>query len=313
MPLAMAERESLKSCTYSPIIERMIANTTETPIVDETNVYQEAKPANKPYLKEIMDDVMLPGSRVIGREHLLELHELAQRKKHCLILLEHYSNFDLPCFVELVERCGEEYQRAAQSIVAVAGVKLNAESKLVLAFTEIFTRVVLYPPRGITSILDPRQRHDADMRRARTNLAAMKMLNTLRKEGRMVLLFPTGTRYRPWDPATARGLKETDTYLKFYTHMVLVSINGNCLLPNKAGPMDEDFPVKDVMIYTVSPVIRCSEFRRKALKNRQDDEDAKQHVADSVMAALKRLHDRTEKARQRLLAEQGLGQPGANA
>ncbi len=41
--------------------------------------------------------------------------------------------------------------------------------------------------------------------------------------------------------------------------------------------MDEDFPTKDVMIYTVSPVRKCSEFRRRALKGREHDEDPKQH------------------------------------
>ena len=49
--------------------------------------------------------------------------------------------------------------------------------------------------------------------------------------------------------------------------------------------MDEDYPTKDLMIYTVSPVRRCSEFRRHALKGREHDEEPKQHVADSVMAA----------------------------
>ena len=133
----------------------------------------------------------------------------------------------------------------------------------------------------------------------------MKMLRNLRKEGRLILVFPSGTRYRPWDPSTARGLKEIDTYLKFYSYMVLVSINGNTLVPNPRAGMDEDYPVEDLMIYTVSPVRRCSEFRRQALKGRDHDEDPKQHVADNVMAALRGLHDRTEKSRLQLLAELG--------
>jgi glycerol-3-phosphate O-acyltransferase len=309
----MSERAILKSGKYAPLIERMITNATEAPIVTEANVYQEGKPANKPLLKQIVDDLMLPGSRIIGKEHLLQLHELAQKKKHCLIMLEHFSNFDLPCFCELIERCGGEYQKVADSIVAVAGVKLNEESRFTLAFTEVFTRVVMFPPRGLKAILNPLERSDADRRRARLNLAAMKMLNTLRKEGRLVLLFPTGTRYRPWDPSTARGLKEMDSYLKFYSHMVLVSINGNTLLPCESGAMDSDYPEKDVMIYTVSAVRRCSEFRRKAMKGREHDEDPKQHVADSIMAALKAMHDRTELARRRLLDEMGRAGPATAA
>jgi glycerol-3-phosphate O-acyltransferase len=226
--------------------------------------------------------------------------------------MEHYSNFDIPCFYELLERGTEEMQRVAESIVSVAGVKLNETSKLVLAFTEIFTRVVLYPARSFGSITDPRQLREAEKRRARINIAAMKMLNALRKQGRLILVFPSGTRYRPWDPSTGRGLREMDTYLKFYSYVVTVAVNGNCLLPNPNDCMDEDFVARDVMIYTVSPVRKTSEFRREALRGRSHIEDPKQHVADNVMASLRRLHDRTELARLRLLAEQGLGTGGEN-
>jgi glycerol-3-phosphate O-acyltransferase len=296
-------KEALNKSKYAGIIEKMIANSTGAPVVTEKNVYQVSKPANKPLVREIVQDLLLPGSRIIGRENLLELHRLAQRKKPCLILMEHYSNFDIPCIYELLERCGDEYRDVADSIVSVAGVKLNEESKLVLAFTEVFTRVVLYPGRGIDAIANEKERHEAEKRRARINIAAMKRLMALRKDGKIILLFPSGTRYRPWDPSTAHGLKEVDTYLKFYSRMVFIAVNGNTLVPNPSGAMDEDFPTEDVMIYTVSQVRKCSEFRRRALKSREHDADPKQHVADSVMAALASLHARTEKARLRLFAE----------
>ena len=301
----MSDLVALNQSKFVPLIDRMIANSTEAPVVTEENVFQTGRPANKPYLKEIMEDLLLPGSRLIGRQNLLALHELARRKKPCLILMEHYSNFDIPCFYELLDRAGQEYREAADAIVSVAGVKLNEESRLVLAFTEVFTRVVLFPARGLEAIRDARERHAAEKRRAKLNIAAMKMLRNLRKEGRLILVFPSGTRYRPWDPSTAKGLKEIDTYLKFYSYMVLISINGNTLVPNPAGGMDEDYPVKDLMVYTVSPVRRCSEFRRRTLKGREHGEDPKQIVADGVMAALRAQHDRTEKSRLELLQEQG--------
>ncbi len=302
----MSDLVALNQSKFVPLIDRMIANSTEAPVVTEENVFQTGRPANKPYLKEIMDDLLLPGSRLIGRQNLLALHELARRKKPCLILMEHYSKFDIPCFYELLDRAGPEYREAADAVVSVAGVKLNEESKLVLAFTEVFTRVVLFPARGLEAIRDARERHAAEKRRAKLNIAAMKMLRNLRKEGRLILVFPSGTRYRPWDPSTAKGLKEIDTYLKFYSYMVLVSINGNTLVPNPAsGGMEEDYPVKDLMVYTVSPVRRCSEFRRRALKGRDHDEDPKQIVADAVMTALRAQHDRTETSRRELLREQG--------
>jgi hypothetical protein len=301
----MEQEWTLNRGKYAEIISQMMRNSTGAPVVTEDNVYQQGTLANKPLMQEIMRDLLLPGSRIIGKENLLELHRLAQRKKHCLVLMEHYSNMDLPCFIELLERLGKEYEEIANSVVAVAGVKLNEESRLVLAFTEIYTRVVLYPSRGIEGIQDTKERHEAQKRRMRINIAALKMLNALRRQGKLILVFPSGTRYRPWDPSTAKGLKEIDTYLKFYSHMVTIAINGNTLLPNPNGSMEEDFPHRDVMIYTVSQVRKCSEFRRQALKGREHVEDPKQHVADSVMEALAKLHERTEKARQRLLGEMG--------
>ena len=289
----MGEHIELNRSIYKEIIDEMISNSQGAPVVTDKNVYQEGHPANKALMGRILSDLMLPGSRIDGLENLLELHALARRKKFCLVLMEHYSNFDLPNFFELLERYGTEGKEIGDAIVAVAGVKLNEESRLVLAFTEVFTRVVIYPSRTVQGIEDKRRRREAEIRRARINIAALKTLMTLRREGRLVLVFPTGTRYRPWDPSTGRGLKEIDTYIKYYSHMVLVAINGNTLLPNPNGSMDEDYPVKDVVHYTVSPVIRCSEFRKEALRARaDDDDDAKQAVADRVMAALGDLHAR---------------------
>lgn len=293
----MGERVGLNRSVYRDIIEEMIRNSKGTPEVTDKNVYQEGNPVNKPLMRRIITDLLLPGSGIDGFEHLVELAALARRKRFCLVLMEHYSNFDLPNFCELLERRGPEGKEICDALVAVAGVKLNEESRLVFSFTEIFTRVVIFPSRSVRSIADTGKRREAERRRARINIAALKALMSLRRQGRLVLVFPSGTRYRPWDPSTGRGLKEIDTYLKYYSAMVLVAVNGNTLLPNPNDNMDEDFPVKDVVRYTVSPVIRCSDFRREALRARPDDSDPKQVVADRVMAALAALHAEAEKAR----------------
>jgi hypothetical protein len=297
MPDAMPERVELNRSIYKDTIEEMIRNSRGCPEVTDKNVYQEGNPANKPLLRRIITDLLLPGSRVDGLEHLAELHAFARRKKSCLVLMEHYSNFDLPNFCELLEAAGGEGRQIADALVAVAGVKLNETSRLVLAFTEVYTRVVIFPSRSVRGIKDKGKRREAEHRRARINIAALKTLMSLRRQGRLVLVFPTGTRTRPWDPSTSRGLKEIDTYIKYYGHMVLVAINGNTLLPNPNNNMDEDYPVKDVVRYTVSPVLKCSEFRREALRAQPDADDAKQAVADHVMAALAALHAGAEKAR----------------
>jgi len=293
----MAERVELNRSIYKDIIEEMIRNSQGAPVVTDKNVYQEGNPANKQLLRQIITDLLLPGSRVDGLGHLVELHALARRKKSCLVLMEHYSNFDLPNFYELLETCGADGKEIAEALVAVAGVKLNEASPLVLAFTEVYTRVVIFPSSSVRSIKDKGKRREAEHRRARINIAALKALMSLRRQGRLVLVFPTGTRTRPWDPGTARGLKEIDTYIKYYSHMVLVAINGNTLLPNPNNNMDEDYPVKDIVRYTVSPVLKCHDFRREALRAHPEADDTKQVVADHVMAALAALHTEAEKAR----------------
>jgi hypothetical protein len=74
--------------------------------------------------------------------------------------------------------------------------------------------------------------------------------------------------------------------------------------------MDEDFVRKDLMLYTVSPVMKCSDFRREALRDTADeDESRKQRVVDSLMAALARQHSATEEKRRAMLASLGMPRP----
>ncbi len=301
----MSQDIELSQGQFASIFQKMTDNSTGAAVVTDKNVFQEGNPTNKPLLKQVVRALLLPGSQILGFEHLVELLQIAERKKPCLILMEHYSNFDIPCFYELLEERGEEGRMVADAIVSVAGVKLNEESKLVRAVTEIFTRVVLFPARSVQAAADPHERKEAEHRRARINVAALKALNTLRRQGRIILVFPTGTRYRSWDPSTGKGLKEIDTYLKFYSHMVTIAVNGNTLMPNPNGKMDEDYLHRDVMIYTVGRPVKCSEFRREAVKGRGPDEDLKQHVVDAVMARLAAVHQETEKTRLGLLPAGG--------
>src|SRR5208283_2592052 len=148
----MNDYRELCRSDYANIIYTMVENSRGVEDVTATNVYQQSKLVNKPLMQLIVRDVMLPGSQIEGFENLVDLQQLAQKKRPCLILMEHWSNFDIPCLFELLEGRGKPGKRVADSIVAVAGIKLNETSKLVLAFTEIFTRVVLFPPRYVENI-----------------------------------------------------------------------------------------------------------------------------------------------------------------
>ena len=183
----------------------------------------------------------------------------------------------------------------------MAGLKLNEDSALVRSFTRIFTRVVIFPDSSLRKITDPKELEIALDRKQRINSAAFRELYRLRKSGRLIIVYPTGTRFRPWDPSTGRGVKEVDSYIRYFKYMVLVSINGNTLRLSPNDEMQEDIPARDVMMYTFSPIYLCKKYRKDSLESLGPKEDPHQHVIDSVMDELRTMHDRTEQERQIVL------------
>ncbi len=291
---------------FPEIIAKMIENSpARDTVITEDNVYQEGDPTNKPLMELIVNTTILPGSRILGFENLVDLHRRAKAGDDCLILMEHYSNLDLPCFYELLEREDEVGKEITDSIVSMAGFKLNEESDLVRSFTEIFTRVVIYPSRGLEQIADPEKRKAALEKKERINRAAFKELYRLKKSGRIVNVYPTGTRYRPWDPSTGRGMRDADSYVRYFKWMTLVAVNGNGLVINPESDMSGDIPTRDIIIYTASSVFSCKEYRERALRSLESEADPKQHVVDTVMNDLKRIHAETEKKRALLIASAG--------
>ena len=133
-----------------------------------------------------------------------------------LILMEHFTNLDLPGILYLLEKNGEDWAKDLSSrIVAVAGMKLNEANPGVRAFTEGFTRVVIYPTRSLNAVEDKgisEEEKIAEEQKARKiNFAAMRAMDGCKKRGQVILVFPSGTRYRPGKPETKRGLREIDS------------------------------------------------------------------------------------------------------
>jgi glycerol-3-phosphate O-acyltransferase len=290
----------------------MIAASQGPAVVSDKNVYQLGNAAILPFIDGMIEDNLLPGSEIRGIERLESLLESARSGEACLLLLEHYSNFDLPVFHYLLAKAGGKGREVADALLAIAGIKLNESNPVVLAFTEAYTRLVIYPSRSVESLKEklkesPKELVAEVMRSTTVNLASMRKLSELKKEGKLVLVFPSGTRYRPWDPSTKRGVREIDSYIKSFSKMVLVSINGNILRLNTEGGMEDDLVCEDRVVYTVSQVIDCKEFREtvKANYHLRDEiknghpfrDDKKQAIVDEAMAQLERLHEATEKDR----------------
>jgi len=285
----------LISSAYAEGIKKMMSFAKTDMVITDQNVLQEANKAILPFIDKMIEGLALPGSAVRGMEHLEELMDKAKAGASCLLLLEHYSNFDLPAFAFLLRKASPRGDEIADAIIAIAGMKLNEEHPVVAAFTSAYSRIVICPSRSIEK-LDPAKARDEIVRMNSINRAAMKALNEVKKAGKLILVFPAGTRFRPWEPQTKKGVREIDSYIKSFDYMCLVSINGD-LLRIQQGKMTEDKVVQDVIHIESSPVISCPEFRDAAKNAVPEDADRKQAVVDAIMARLEEMHVKNEALR----------------
>ena len=288
---------------YGNVFAEMTKLSKAAAKIDETQVYEEANLETRKYMKKILDDNFLPESGLRNVENFKAFYDaITEEGKSGLILMEHYTNLDLPGILYLLEKHGEPWSiDLASRIVAVAGMKLNESNIAVRAFTEGFTRVVIYPTRSLSAVEEKEISEEekiAEAQRARKiNFAAMRAMDSCKKRGQAILVFPSGTRYRPGKPETKRGLREIDSYLRLFDCMILVSINGNCLRINPENPDDmlADIVEQDVITLTASPVINCKDFRNEVLSALpDDDEDPKQKTVDKVMEILESQHNQVE-------------------
>jgi glycerol-3-phosphate O-acyltransferase len=285
---------------FKSIIKPVLTLSKSPAFVTEANVYQEADNNILPYLDNMVAHLLLPGSGLDGLGNLEELYSLAESGKSCLLLPEHYSNFDLSLISYLVRKAEGRGDDIARSIVAIAGMKLNEDNPVVSAFASAYTRVVIYPSRSLHGLSDEKRKEEL-IRSNAINRAAMKALLKIRHSGRLVLIFPSGTRYRPWDPSTKRGVREVDSYIKSFDYMCMIAINGQILHVRKAD-MLEDSVTKDVVRISAGPVLSCTEFRNKAIAEADaKSADKKQFVADAIMAELEKLHTENEMKRRAYL------------
>ncbi len=290
---------------YADMLKQIANLSVAAAKIDETNVYQKENPQTRKFMDALVAENMAEGSRLEGKENFRAFLDAVKNGKHGLILMEHYSNTDLPALCYLLEHdLGEEGKDLSKRIVAIAGMKLNEANPLVRAFAESFTRVVIYPTRSLTKAEEKAKSEEEKIeeeKRARTiNLAAMRAMDKCKRNGEVILVFPSGTRYRPGMPETKRGLREIDSYLRMFDVMILVTINGSALTIDMNNPDDmlADLVAPDVQIFTSSPVIDCKQFRKDYLATLPESEpDPKQKVIDHIMEIFDEQHDKIEKLR----------------
>lgn len=287
------------SARYKDTIIRMMSHSKGGGGVSIDNVYQEGNKYILPFIDSMISENLEAGSGIRSFANIERLAALSRDGAKCLLLVEHYSNFDLPVLIYLLRKAGPEGERIADSIVAIAGIKLSETNPVVTAFSEAYSRLVIYPSRSIdeiaTKIVDPARRAAETAKANAINLASMKALARLRTEGKIVLVFPAGTRFRPWDPASKRGVREIDSYIRSFDYLSFVSINGNILRLNTGGEMLEDMICKDRVIVDVSEPRRCDEYRERVKASLPPDVDKKQGVVDAAMAELEAMHEGVER------------------
>lgn len=298
------------SCTlkekYSDLFVEMVAHSKAAAKIDETKVYEEANLDMRKYMFSLLDDTFSSDSGLGNLQNFKDFYEkVVKEGKSGLILMEHFTNLDLPAIIYLLQKVGEPWaDDFASRIVAVAGMKLNEASAGVRAFTEGFTRVVIYPTRSLNAVeakgVSAEDLKAEEQKARKINFAAMRAMDACKKRGQMILVFPSGTRYRPGKPETKRGLREIDSYLRLFDCMLLVSINGNCLRINPENPDDmlEDIIEPGKVTLTAYPVLDCKEFRDKVLSELPVvDDSAKQKTVDRVMQILEMQHNQVEESR----------------
>lgn len=286
---------------YMTLITRMMKGSTEQKQLSDKDVYQEGSPEILPFVDKIVEEHLLPDSGIEGFSNLEALMEKARKGESCLLLLEHYSNFDLPAFHFLLRRRGEEGTAIANVLVSIAGIKLSESNPIVSSFANAYTRIVIYPSRSIeilkNNFKDPNKLYHEMMRSMSINRAAVRVLGALKTSGKLVLVFPAGTRYRPWDPGSKRGVREIASYVKGFSNFCLVAINGNILRINPSGEMEDDLLHEDKVIYTVGPVQQSEALLEHIKEEHHFRDDKKQELVDHLMEELEEMHVEAEKKR----------------
>jgi glycerol-3-phosphate O-acyltransferase len=280
--------------SHRELVEQLVLNDTGDNGFRPDNVLQKGNPKNRAIINKIMDYLLLEGSRLDGKEYIEELFKLSKEGKSCLILAEHYSNFDYPLIYKMI---AEQTQADAEDILPMAGMKLTEDDKRVAAFSNAYNKIVIYPSKSIEKEKDLEKQQEIRKIATPINIAAMKALTKSKLGGKVILVFPAGTRVRPWAPESRKGVREMFSYIKTFDYILFMAKNGNILPPHPSDDMGMDIPTKDLVILTAEKPINGKEYIKKLTANLAEDIDPKELVVDKVMEHLFEIHDKVEEQR----------------
>jgi len=288
---------------YKDLIGNACGEAKAATYITPENVYQIGNRKLIAYHDRLIKDLALPGSALKGAENIRALFEKAKAGASCLILPEHYSNTDLSCFSHFLRKALPDNPEIEESVVAVASMKLNEDNPAVAVLASAYSRIVLCPSRYLPTVNGKKDEKER-LRIMGINRAAMAALTSVKNGRKMILVFPAGTRYKPWAPETKKVGREIDSYIRNFDFMCFVSINGMLLKVREGGYID-DYVNRDIVLLEAGPVLSCREFRETVKMEALGAEDKKQAVADAIAARLEMMHKANEAEYRELLEKAG--------
>jgi len=282
---------------FKPHLKTFVEEAANEGEVTPESVLKEGHEKSKRLLYSLMEDVLEEGSEFRNAKYMEDFLSQVKAGKKGIILAEHYSNFDFPMFAYLLEKASPSGKELIDLTYAIAGIKLSEENEYISALAAGFNRIFIYPSIALENMKDEAMKAVEEKKARAINLASMRAMDKLRSTSHPIMIFPSGTRYRPGKSETKRGRREIDSYIKSSDIMILFSINGNCLRLSVSNNMEEDLIYKDKMIITSSPVYDCATFRERVKNEHPTSSDVKQDVVDEVMRLLEKMHERTERDR----------------
>ena len=112
--------------------------------------YHEANSVSRSLADKMIERLLRGSSTIVGMQHILELYEKTKSGKSSIILMEHYSNFDFPCFQFLLNKMN--YGEVADHIIPVAGVKLFKDDLFVKSLSLGYSVIFIYPPHSFIGV-----------------------------------------------------------------------------------------------------------------------------------------------------------------
>jgi len=293
---------------FKAYLLRMMPNSrmNEDTAITPENIYQEAHIANRELLLEIISKTHLAGSTILGEANVLKMEELASQGKSVLILSDHVSNLDVPnIYAQFYNHRNPKFKEIFERFVFIAGTKLN-ENPVVKVFTEMFTRVVVYAIRSLTELKNCEEGKDELELANKINLRSTRKIGELRNKGYIFILFPAGTRYRPWMPETKKGITAVYGYLRSFDYYCCLSLNGNTMPPAEHEDMTKEEVYDDVVVLNFGEIHETKSYIQSFaidLTNLtlSESEAQKQVVADDIMAKIDQLHEEAEVYRQKYI------------